>query len=101
MSNNNEVVVTKGSDNVFEDLGFEPPEAANLAIRAELMLDLRHFIEEKGWTQGQAAEFFGETQPRISQLVNGDINRFSLDKLVIMLGQAGKQVTVEVTEKAA
>ncbi len=94
-------MVTKGSDNVFEDLGFEPPEAANLAIRAELMLDLRQFIKEKGWTQTQAAEFFGETQPRISQLINGDINRFSLDKLVVMLGQAGKQVTVEVTEKAA
>ena len=98
---NNEIMVTKGSDNVFEDLGFEPPEAANLAIRAELMLDLRQFIKEKGWTQTQAAEFFGETQPRISQLINGDINRFSLDKLVVMLGQAGKQVTVEVTEKAA
>ncbi len=94
-------MVTKGSDNVFEDLGFDAPEAANLAIRAELMLDLRRFIKEKGWTQEQAAEFFGETQPRISQLVNGDINRFSLDKLVVLLGRAGKQVTVEVTEKAA
>ncbi|MEL4898005.1 helix-turn-helix domain-containing protein [Crocosphaera sp. Alani8] len=101
MSNKKEIIVTKGSDNVFEDLGFDAPEAANLAIRAELMLDLRHFIEEQGWTQGQAAEFFGETQPRIGNLINGNINRFSLDKLVVMLGQAGKQVTVEVTEKAA
>ncbi len=101
MSKNNEIMVTKGSNNVFEDLGFDAPEAANLAIRAELMLDLRQFIEEKGWTQSQAAEFFGETQPRISNLINGDIDRFSIDKLVLMLGQAGKQVTVEVTQKAA
>ncbi len=101
MSNNQEIMITKGSDNVFKDLGFDVPEAANLAIRAELMLDLRQFIQEKEWTQSQAAEFFGETQPRISNLINGDIHRFSLDKLVIMLGQAGKEVTVKVTEKAA
>ena len=101
MSKNNEIIVTKGSNNVFEDLGFDTPEATNLAIRAELMLDLCQFIKEKEWTQSQAAEFFGETQPKISNLINGDIDKFSIDKLVLMLGQAGKQVTVEVTQKVA
>ncbi len=101
MSKNNEIIVTKGSNNVFEDLGFDTPEATNLAIRAELMLDLCQFIKEKEWTQSQAAEFFGETQPKINNLINGDIDKFSIDKLVLMLGQAGKQVTVEVTQKVA
>ena len=101
MSKNNEIIVTKGSNNVFEDLGFDTPEATNLAIRAELMLDLCQFIKEKEWTQSQAAEFFGETQPKISNLINGDIDNFSIDKLVLMLGKAGKQVTVEVTQKVA
>lgn len=101
MSNNDDVLVTKGSDNIFEDLGFDAPEAANLAIRAELMLDLRQFIHDRGWTQHEAAEFFGETQPRISNLINGNINRFSIDKLVMMLRLAGKEVKVEVIEKAA
>src|SRR6266403_462740 len=36
---------TRGSDNVFEDLGFNPEEAANLKIRADLMLDLREYIQ--------------------------------------------------------
>jgi predicted XRE-type DNA-binding protein len=89
--------VVKGSSNVFEDLGFTKEEATNLKIRADLMLDLRKFIESQKWTQAEAAMFFGETQPRISNLVNGDIERFGIDKLVQMLSQAGMDVRVLVT----
>ena len=49
--------VTQGSDNVFEDIGFEREEAASLKVRADLILDLRKYIETKGWTQYQAAAF--------------------------------------------
>jgi predicted XRE-type DNA-binding protein len=66
--------VTKGSSNVFEDLGFDKEESTNLKIRADLMLDLRKFIQSQNWTQAEAAMFFGETQPRISNLMNGDID---------------------------
>jgi predicted XRE-type DNA-binding protein len=61
------------------------------------MLDLRKFIELQKWTQAEAAMFFGETQPRISNLINGDIERFGIDKLVQMLSQAGMDVRVLVT----
>ncbi len=87
--------------NVFEDLGFKKEEAANLKIRADLMLDVRRFIELQGWTQEQAAQFFGETQPRISNLMRGEIDRFSVDKLINMLTHAGLEVRVEVVSKAA
>jgi len=93
--------VTKGSDNVFEDLGFEAEEAANLKVRADLMLDLRRYIEDKGWTQEQAASFFGETQPHIGNLINGEISCFSVDQLINMLTRAGMQVKVNVERKAA
>lgn len=49
--------VTRGSDNVFEDIGFEREEAASLKVRADLMLDLKKYIETRGWTQRQAAAF--------------------------------------------
>ena len=74
-----ETKVTHGSDNVFEDVGFEAEEAANLRIRADLLLDLREYIRAHGWTQAEAAAFFGETQPRISNLLKGEISRFSID----------------------
>jgi predicted XRE-type DNA-binding protein len=93
--------VTVGSDNVFQDLGFATEEAINLKIRADLMLDLKGFIQSQNWTQAEAATFFGETQPRISNLMNGDIDRFSIDKLVQMLARAGMDVQVVVSNRAA
>ncbi|MBW4623670.1 MAG: helix-turn-helix domain-containing protein [Cyanosarcina radialis HA8281-LM2] len=93
--------IVKASDNIFEDLGFDPQEAANLKIRADLMLDIRRFIIAKKWTQAEAAEFFSETQPRISNLMNGDIDRFGIDKLVQMLSIAGMDVRVLVAPKTS
>ena len=93
--------VMQGSDNVFEDIGFDREEAASLKVRSDLMLDLRKYIEMKGWTQSQAATFFGESQPRISNLMQGDIRRFSVDKLINMLTLAGMQVEVYVKPQAA
>ncbi len=91
--------IKKGSGNIFEDLGFDKEESTNLKIRADLMLDLRKFIQSQNWTQAEAAAFFGETQPRISNLMNGDIDRFGIDKLVQMLSFAGMNVRVLVTPK--
>lgn len=95
------MAITRGSSNVFEDLGFEAEEAAHLKVRADLMLDLRKYILDQGWTQEQAADFFGETQPRISNLMNGAVGRFSIDKLITMLVRAGMEVQVRVAHKAA
>jgi predicted XRE-type DNA-binding protein len=93
--------IVLGNNNVFEDLEFDGEEAINLKIRADLMLDLRSYIQKQGWTQKEAAEFLGETQPRISNLMNGEISRFSVDKLINLLGKAGMEVKVEVVSKVA
>ena len=47
--------VTRGRDNVFEDIGFEREEAASLKVQVDFILDLRKYIETKEWTQHQAA----------------------------------------------
>ena len=93
--------VTRGQDNVFVDLGFDAEEAANLKIRADLMLDIRQYIQDRDWTQAEAATFFGETQPRISNVMKGEISRFSIDKLINMLARAGLRVRFEIEAKAA
>jgi len=93
--------VTRGRKNVFEDLGFGAPAAANLKIRADLMLDLRQYIAARGWTQAEAAAFFNETQPRISNLLKGEISRFSIDKLINLLARAGVRVHLSTESKAA
>ncbi len=91
----------QGGENVFEDIGFDRAEAANLKVRADLMLDLRKYIEVNGWTQREAAAFFGESQPRISNLLAGEVGRFSVDKLINMLAKAGMQVEIYVKPQAA
>jgi predicted XRE-type DNA-binding protein len=67
------------------------------------MIRLSKLIEARGLTQAQAASLFAVTQPRISDLVRGKIERFSIDTLVAMLGQAGVrvQITVRGTSKVA
>jgi predicted XRE-type DNA-binding protein len=74
----------------------EPLQAANMVARSELVLLVAHEIKQRGWTQQQAASFFGVSQPRISDLVNGRIEKFTVDMLMNWLEQLGKDVSVAV-----
>ena len=93
--------VTPAGGNIFEDIGFPPDEARNLKIRAILMMTAEEFIEERGLTQAQAAELMGVSQPRISDLVRGRINQFTIDSLINMLTNAGVPVEVRAAGNAA
>ena len=88
--------VRRSSGNVFRDLGFRREEAENLRIRSDLMISLCKLIEAKGLTQAQAAKELGVTQPRISDLMRGKIELFSVDSLIEMLGHAGARVSLVV-----
>ena len=80
------------SPDVFRELGFDVEESQNLRIRSDLMIEVSELIETKGWTQAQAAKVMGVSQPRISDLVRGKIDLFSIDSLIAMLGSAGVEV---------
>ena len=93
------VRIRKSTGNVFRDLGFSVEEAENLRIRADLMIQLTKLIEARGLTQAAAAKLLGVTQPRISDLVRGKIDRFSIDTLVEMLGHTGARISFVVTRR--
>jgi predicted XRE-type DNA-binding protein len=93
--------ITKSTGNVFEDLGFEGGEAENLRVRARLMAPLERSVRERGITQAEAARELGTTQARISELMNGKIQAFSIDALINMLDRAGLEVDVNVQPKNA
>jgi len=84
--------VVESSGDVFADLGFSAEEAAILRMRAELMAGLRSTIEAQGWTQGEAAQKLGVAQSRVSDLVRGKWEKFSLDMLVTLATRAGIKV---------
>jgi predicted XRE-type DNA-binding protein len=90
---------TRSTGNVFEDAGFPPEEAAHLLIRTDLMLQVSDIIEKRGLTQRAAAVALDVTQPRISDLVRGRVELFSIDTLVEMLNRLGVSVTVKTTRR--
>jgi predicted XRE-type DNA-binding protein len=100
--------VTPVGGNVFADLGFEPEEAAalqaesrriiseKLAIKESLMSELAAWIDERKLKQADAAKILGVTRPRISDVINRKVVKFTIDALVDMLARAGKHVQLSV-----
>ncbi|MEF7615047.1 helix-turn-helix domain-containing protein [Aquincola sp. MAHUQ-54] len=85
---------------VWEAIEDTPEQAENMKLRATLMTALKDRIAQSGISQAQAAELFGVTQPRVSDLVRGKINLFGLDALVNMATAAGLHVELRVFEAA-
>ena len=68
----------------------EAPEAASkLVLKADLTIMIRDVIELQGWTQKEAAERLGINQPCVSNIVNGKIDKFTLDSLFSVLDKLG------------
>lgn len=88
--------ITDSSGNVFIDLGFSPDEAVVLQMRADIMIDLRKFIESSGLPQAKAAELLEVSQSRVSDLVRGKWERFSLEMLITLATRAGMHVSVNI-----
>ena len=87
--------IRRSSGNVFKDVGFPLEEAAHLQIRSDLMIQIERVLKEQGLTQAKAAAALGVTQPRISDLVRGRVDLFSIDTLVDMLAKLGMSVTLK------
>ncbi len=90
----------KQFDSVWDAIEDTPQESENMRLRSQLVMALAERIKTEAWTQKQAAARLGVTQPRISDLVRGKIDLFSLDSLVNMVGAAGLHVEMSV-ERAA
>ena len=79
----------QGAQSVWDAIEATPQAAASMRARSELMIELAEHIRRSGWTQHNAATQLGVTQPRVSDLVRGRIELFSLDMLVDMAAAVG------------
>lgn len=86
--------VVNSSGNVFIDLGYSPDEAAILQMRADLMADLRKWIKARKLTQAKAAKILGVSQSRVSDLIRGKWERFSLEMLITLATKAGMHIII-------
>ena len=91
--------ITKGS--IFDDLGFDEAESENLKIRASLMRVIEKYIQDHKLTQQAAAKLMGVYQPRISDLLQGKIDKFTIDMLVNMLSKAHVSISLVVDDRLA
>ena len=92
-------------DNIFDAITDNHQEAIELQTRADLMSVIRDIVQDNNWKQTEAAEKMGLTQPRVSNLLNGKIDKFSIDLLMTCLFRLGyrfkpvyknKRLTIDV-----
>ena len=92
------VRVEQGSGNVFADLGIPNPDLA--LAKAELVQRIRKLIVERKLTQVKAAKLLGLDQPKVSALVRGRVEGFSIDRLFRFLNALGQRVEITVLPNA-
>ena len=81
---------------VWDAIADTPGQSANLRARAELMRQIAALVKKHGWTQAEAAQQCGVTQPRMNDLLRGRVSRFSLDALVNISTALGCRVRMDL-----
>lgn len=91
-------LVEEGSGNVFADLGL--PQADLALAKARLVQQIRDAIEGRGLTQTKAAKLLGLDQPKVSALMRGRTEGYSIDRLFKFLNALGRHVEITVRPAA-
>lgn len=90
--------VTKGSGNVFRDLGFSEEKSAELLLKSSLLQALQETIKERRWKQVEAAAQLGIGQATVSRLLASQMAGFSIERLVHFLSLLGQDAQVMVSK---
>ena len=83
-------------DSVWDALEDDPVAARALERRANLMILIRQKIENGKWSQPEVAKMLGITRPRVSDLMRGQLSKFSLDTLLTFVERMGDEVHIEI-----
>jgi predicted XRE-type DNA-binding protein len=79
---------------VFADLGLKNPE--ELLAKAEIVQRISDAISERKLTQAKAAKLLGIDQPKVSALLRGKLEGFSIDRLLRFLNALGRDVEITI-----
>lgn len=90
---------TESSGNVFADLGMDEPN--ELLAKAQLAHAIAKIIERHRWSQAEAAHVLGIDQPKVSNLIRGNLDGFSTDRLFRFLNALGQNIQIVVSPKAS
>ena len=88
--------ITRGSGNIFADLGFDNPE--EMETKAKLVSQINAIIKKRKLTQKEGA-ILGITQSRVSDLARGGLSGFSVDRLFRLLNKLDREIEIIVKRK--
>lgn len=88
------IAFERGSGNPFADMGIPNPDLA--LAKAVLIQRIRRLIEERKLTQTKAANLLGIDQPKVSALLRGRVEGYSIDRLFRLLTALGQRVEITV-----
>lgn len=80
---------------------FKMPDEENLRLRAQLMAEVKSYYEASGLTQKKAAQKLGIQQSRLNEVLKGQIDKCTIDRLVRMLAAVGRHVSIKIDAEAA
>jgi predicted XRE-type DNA-binding protein len=89
--------VTRGTGNVLADLGF--PGAAECQAKLRLAYSLNQVLEQRKFSQADAANVLGVTQPKVSALLHYKLAGFSVERLMNLLTAVGRDVEIVIRRK--
>jgi predicted XRE-type DNA-binding protein len=89
--------ITRGTGNVFADLGF--PDAAERQARLRLAYALNQELEARKISQADAAKVLGVTQPKVSALRRYKLEGFSVERLMNLLTALDQDVEIVIRRK--
>lgn len=84
---------------LLSKLGYAGEEGAILLLRIQLLKAIKKEIEKRGWSQAEAANFLEVKQPRISEIKQLRIDKFSVEKLAKLLHRLDKRISLSVGSK--
>jgi predicted XRE-type DNA-binding protein len=87
----------ESSGNVFADLGIPNPEEA--LAKAEIVRQIHKTIKKKRLTQTKAAKILGISQPKVSRLLRGHFENFSLERLFRFLNKLGQDIQISISSE--
>jgi predicted XRE-type DNA-binding protein len=94
------IIEAQTFDDVFDAIADTPAEAANMKARADLLSAIRAQVQSWKLTQGAAAARLGTTRPRLNDLLQGKLGKFSLDALVNLATAAGLKLEIHLEAAA-
>jgi predicted XRE-type DNA-binding protein len=89
--------VTRGTGNVFADLGF--PDAAERQAKLRLAYALNQVLDAGKFSQAEAAKVLGVTQPKVSALRNYKLSGFSVERLMNLLTAVDQDIEIVIRRK--